>query len=115
MQDQIRDSIASQKAAENIGVIFDELQGARCVATATIRWTYETRDEKDTAIKAPTPFPFAELAEKHGIDATELPLVTATEVAAEDIGKVSRDRAAIGARSSVSARESFAEFAFSAS
>jgi hypothetical protein len=112
VQDQIRDSIASQKAAERIGVIFDELQ-AEMRRYSDDMLEYETRDEKDTSIKAPAPFPFAELAKKHGIDAAEVPLVSATDVAGEELGKASnlvRDPRSFSFRS-----QPFVEIAFNPS
>lgn len=111
VQDQIRDSIAGQKAAERIGEIFDQLQ-AEMRRYSEEMLDYENRDQKDTSIKAPAPFPFAELAKKHGIDAAEVPLISATEVVGEELGKVARivpdRRSQFGFR-----RETFPEFAFS--
>ncbi|MEX2113510.1 MAG: hypothetical protein WD845_10005 [Pirellulales bacterium] len=113
VRDQIRDSLAGQKAAERIGEIFDELQSEmrRYADQVDI---YNTREETDTTARAPEPFPFAELAKKYAIDAAELPLVSATEISSEELGKVARivadRRSQFGFR-----RETFPEFAFSES
>jgi hypothetical protein len=111
VKEQIRDTIASQKAAEKIEEIFGDLS-SQMRRYAAERADYEARDKNDTTLKAPAPFPFAELAKKYAVEARELPLVTTAEAAAEDIGKVSRivpdNRSPMGFRS-----EAFAEFAFS--
>ncbi len=111
VKEQIRDSIASQKAAARITEIFEEIS-SRMRRYANERDDYEARGKSDKTLEAPAPFPFAELAKKYGIEARDLPLVTAAEAAAEDIGKVSRivpdSRSRMGFRS-----EAFVEFAFS--
>ena len=110
VQDQIRDTLASQKAAARITEIFDELQG-EMRRYADEREIYETRRGTEANLQPPKPFPFAELAKKHDIVAKELPLVSAADAAAEDIGKVSRitqdRRSQFGFR-----QEPFVEFAF---
>ncbi|MGD9719658.1 MAG: hypothetical protein AB7O59_00390 [Pirellulales bacterium] len=108
--DQIRDSLASQKAAEKIDEIFGQLQ-SEMRQYADERDIYETRRETDTTAQPPQPFPFAELAKRHGVEAKELPLISATDAAAEDIGKVARivpdRRSQFGFR-----QEPFVDFAF---
>ena len=111
VQDQIRDSIAGQKAGEKIGEIFDELS-AQMRRYADEIDIYNASKESDPKLQRPKPFPFAELAKANGVEAKELPLVSAVEVAGEDIGKVHRiirdPRSQFGFRT-----EPFVEFAFS--
>jgi hypothetical protein len=113
VHDTIRDSIAGQKANTHISEIFDELSATmRRYADDMDR--YSVGKAKNPALQPPKPFPFAELAKSKGVDAKELPLLTAAETAAEDIGKVRRivadPRSRFGFRS-----EPFDEFAFSES
>lgn len=92
MRDKIRDSLAADKARKHLSEIFDDLMGQ-------MRRYSDERDVVSSAKQpnaAPVkPFPFAELAKTKGIEARELPLSTAAEVAKEEIGGVSqaaRDR-----------------------
>ncbi|HEX3726035.1 MAG TPA: hypothetical protein VHV08_07315 [Pirellulales bacterium] len=110
VHDQIRDTIAGQKASQKIGEIFDELttQMKRYAEDLDV---YEARKGADSRSAAPKPLAFAELAKKYNLEAKELPLVTAAEAAKEDIGQVRKifqdRRSQFGFRA-----ESFAQFAF---
>ncbi len=106
VQDTIRESLASQKAAKQIDDIFEELGAAMRRYTDELD-RYSVGKETDTRAAAPAPFPFAALAKSKGVEAKELPLVTAAEASAEDIGRVAF--AAGGAQ----AIRSFADFAYS--
>lgn len=111
VHDMIRDNLASQKAQVRIGEIFEEL------TTAMRRYSdelerYEARKDTDRNATAPEPLPMAELAKAKGLEAKELPLVTATEAAREDLGGLSK----VVPHPSIpnnSIRQPFAEFAFS--
>lgn len=110
VHDSIRDSIAGQKASAKMNEIFDDLNAAmRRYADDMDRYT--AGKSTNPALKPPQPFAFAELAKKYGVEAKELPLLTAAEVANEDIGKVRRivadSRSRFGFRS-----EGLDEFAF---
>jgi hypothetical protein len=110
VRDQIRDSLAGQKASKVIGEIFDELS-AEMRRYADDVDTYNARKGSKSNLTPPKPFPFAELAKKKGVEAKELPLVTAAEAEGEDIGQVRKivqdRRSQFGFRA-----EPFAQFAF---
>jgi len=109
--DQIRDTLAGQKAVKQIGEIFDDLS-AKMKRHAEELDNYDTLKEKDKSAQPPKPFPFAELAKEKKIAASEMALCTAAEAAVEDLGKVHRfvpdRRSQFGFRS-----EPFTDFAFS--
>lgn len=111
VSDQIRDTLAGQKAVKQIGEIFDDLS-AKMKRHAEELDNYDTLKEKDKTAQPPKPFPFAELAKEKKIEAREMALSTAAEAAAEDLGKVHRfvqdRRSQFGFRS-----EPFTDFAFS--
>jgi hypothetical protein len=73
---------------------------------------YNARKGSSTSATAPAALPFAELAKSKGIEAKELPLVTAAEAATEDIGKLRKPvpdpRSRFGFRT-----EPFAQLAYS--
>ncbi len=106
VQDTIRDSLASPKAAKQINDIFEEL-GAAMRRYADDLDVYSVRKGTDPQTAPPVPFPFAELAKSKGVEAKELPLVTAAEASAEDIGRLAF------AAGRAQAIRSFAEFAYS--
>jgi len=113
VQDQIRDSLASQKAAAKIAEIFDELSAAMRRYSDEVD-VYEASKGADSTLKKPAPFDFATLAKAKGVEAKELPLVTALEASNEDIGKVQRIVADRRSRFGFRA-EPFTDFAFSES
>ena len=111
VHDSIRDSIAGQKANAHVSETFDELSATmRRYADDMDR--YNVGKAANPALPAPKAFPFAELAKSKGVEAKELPLLTAAETAADDLGKVRRivadPRSRFGFRS-----EALDEFAFS--
>ncbi len=89
VHDTIRDSLASQKAGNRITEIFDAIRPEMDRYSDQYE-RYTIRKETDKSATPPRPLDFAELAKKHGIQAKELPLVTAAEAATEDIGQVSQ-------------------------
>lgn len=105
VRDLIRDNLAGNKANEKMAKTFEELQGVMR-RFADDRDIYNARKEKTGK---PPVFPFEELAKQHGLEAKSLDMVTATEAADTDIGKVNR----ITMASSFNIRrQPFNEFAF---
>jgi hypothetical protein len=105
VKDQIRDSIAGEKARERIGAIFDELQAAM----------RRYADERDLATTRKTeattgPFPLDDLAKSKNVEGKTLELVSPDEAADADLGQVQRTVR----RSQFDFRNvPFADFAFS--
>ena len=89
VHDNIRDALAGRKANERIGEIFNELK-PEMDRYANDLERHNLRKETDKSAIAPPPFDFATLAKKYGLEAKQLPLVTATEAASEDIGEASK-------------------------
>ncbi len=111
VKETIRDQVAGYKAGKQIGDIIEQLS-ADMRRYADDMDAYDARKSTDPKATPPKPFPFAELAKAKGIEAKELPLVTAAEAAEEDIGKVYRENRSsqFGPRI-----ETFDQFAFSES
>jgi hypothetical protein len=105
VKDQIRDSIAGEKARERIGAIFDELQAAmrRYADDRDLAATHKTE-------AAMVPFPLDELAKSKNVEGKSLELVSPDEAASADLGQVQRTVR----RSQFDFRNvPFADFAFS--
>lgn len=111
VQDTIREALARQKAREKVAKIFETLAGTMRRYAGDLA-DYEARKGVSPNAVAPQPLDFAALAKENGIEAKQLPLVTAAEAAQEDIGQsrmtVQDQRSRFGYRLS-----NFSEFAFS--
>jgi hypothetical protein len=112
VKEQIRGSIAARKANEKITEIFDELTGQMRRYADEVD-AYNASKGADSRGTPPKPFPFAELAKEKGLEARELPMVTAAEAAAEDLGQLRRSvrdsRSQFGIRAEPFTTYAFAE------
>lgn len=86
VQDTIRDTLASQKAAEKLSDQFDELSAKMRRYTDDYD-IYTTEKGTNPKAQAPVPLNFAELAKGKDVVGLELTSVTPLQAAREDIGK----------------------------